>query len=74
VRPFVDAQEHRRLLAQVLHEQLARLLLVAAALEHEVALELACGAGELDLVGSRPPVRACGRGDLRDVDHAAERE
>ena len=51
VRPVVDAQEDRRLLAQVLDEELAGLLGVAAPLEDEIALELAGGAGQADLVG-----------------------
>ena len=74
VRPLLDAQQHRRLLAEIFRQQLARGLGIAAAFEHEVALELARGAGELDLVGARPPVRARGRRDLVDVDHPAQRE
>jgi hypothetical protein len=33
VAPLVDAQQHRRLLAQVLHEQAARFFGIAAALD-----------------------------------------
>jgi hypothetical protein len=74
VAPLLDAEEHRRLLAEVLDEDLARLLRITAALEHQVALECARGASELDLVGATPPVRLRGRRDLADVDHAAESE
>ncbi len=59
VRPLVDAEQDRRLLAEVLDEDLAGVLGVAAPLEHQVALELAgARASWISLVPDHQCVRA----------------